>query len=70
MPKLADDQHLYVRAMGKAVRVTALFPGDDAANTYMALHPDEGVIAEIGGIVFIARVRDLGVPFQPKAPTG
>jgi hypothetical protein len=40
--QLTDQQILYVRAMGKAVRVTAVFNSDDDANAYLTAHPDPG----------------------------
>ncbi|WP_414463340.1 hypothetical protein [Hyphomicrobium sp. DY-1] len=69
MPALPDHTRIYVSTMGKAVRVTAIFANDNAANAHLALNPDEGVISEIGDVIFIANVNDLGVdlPHVPSA---
>lgn len=58
--KLQDHQTIYVRSMGKDLRVTAVFTNDDDANTYMEKNRDEGVIAVYGDVVFLANVYDHG----------
>ena len=59
--KMKPQEVLYIRSMGKALRVTAMFLNDDEANDYMAKNPDEGVVAEFDGRVYLANLRDKGV---------
>ena len=58
--KLNKDQFLYIWSMGKRLRVTAVFHDDDAANTYMAKHRNESVIAAFDPYVFLANHHDKG----------
>jgi hypothetical protein len=58
---LKDHQDLYVRSMGKALRVTAIFTSADEANVYMATHSDQAVVAEFAPFVLIANVYDPGI---------
>lgn len=60
--KLSDTQTLYVRSMGKALKVTAMFTDEDKANAYMA-KPDNngGVVAVFGKFILVADVYDNGV---------
>ncbi len=58
--KLNGEQKLYVRSMGKLLRVTAIFASDDEANAYMERHRDEAVVACFGQLVFIANLYDRG----------
>ena len=59
---LDPERHwLYVRSMGKALRVTAIFPSDDTANQYLASHRDQGCIAVFGSYVLIANLYDPGI---------
>lgn len=61
MPKLRNDERLYIHSMGKRLRVTAWFASDDEANNYMSRHKDEGVIAVTkDGLVLLADVHDKG----------
>lgn len=60
MPKLTECQQLYVRSMGKWLRVTACFPTDEAANTFMARNRDHGVVACFGEVVLLANLYDRG----------
>lgn len=60
MAKLTQTDHLYVRSMGKLLRVTAVFATDDEANSYMEAHPDDAVVSCAGGIVFLANCYDSG----------
>jgi len=53
---------LHIRAMGRDVRVTAVFTQEAEANAHMERHPPDGVIAVEGSIIFLADVRDLGMP--------
>ena len=58
--KLNDKQTLYVRSMGKALKVTAIFLTDKAANLYMEKNRDEGVVAQFGHYILIANCYDHG----------
>lgn len=56
---------MYVRSMGKAFRVTAMFSTDEEANAYLEKHPDEGVIATSKtGLVMIANLYDRGATIR------
>lgn len=57
--KLNEKQNLYVRSMGKALRVTAIFSEDDDANRHMA-KSDDAVVACFGRLTFMARKYDKG----------
>lgn len=63
MPKLKDEHVLYVRSMGKALRVTAWFTDEAAANAYMASARgrQEGVVAQFGELILLADMHDKGV---------
>ena len=67
MPKLNPHESLRLCSMGKMFPITALFTTDDDANRYLETHRDEGVIAEIQGVVFIANLY-VSEP-QPKPTT-
>ena len=54
-----ETQNLYVRSMGKLLRVTAIFTSDDDANAYMA-KKDEGVVACFGPYILLANMYDKG----------
>ncbi len=54
MGKLKTIEDLDIYSMGKRFPVTGLFTSDDEANKYMESHKDEGVIAEIQGVIFVA----------------
>ncbi|WP_414462440.1 hypothetical protein [Hyphomicrobium sp. DY-1] len=58
MTVIADEHTVTIRALGREIRVTAIFTTADDANAYMATRPDEGVIAEIAGVVFLANIHD------------
>ena len=62
MTLLDDAQMLYVRSMGKLLRVTAVYDSDDDANTHMGKHNDDAVVACFGHFVFLANVYDKGKP--------
>lgn len=67
MPKLKETEMLYVRSMGKALRVTAIFDNDDEANAYMAQPGnDDAVVAVFGKFVLLARKWDKGIAL-PRA---
>lgn len=65
MPKLKNEHHLYIRSMGKALRVTAWFTSDDEANHWMERNSGHGVVAVLDGLILIANVYDTGHPI-PK----
>lgn len=64
--RLKDHQMLYVRSMGKAFRVTAIFTDDDAANDFMAKNPGHAVMAVFGDVIFLAETNDLGTVIPRK----
>jgi hypothetical protein len=68
--KLKPEHMLYVRSMGKALRVTAIFTNHDEANTYMDTHRDEGCVAVFGSLVLLANLYDQGIniPKEPSCP--
>lgn len=59
--KLPAHQVLYVRSMGKALRVTAIFTDDDDTNAYLAKNRDESVVAVFGDFILIANTYDHGI---------
>jgi hypothetical protein len=59
--KLKEHQKIYTRRMGKAFTTTAITTTDAEANEYCKKHPDEGVIAVYGNLVFIANMYDPGI---------
>ena len=56
---------LYVRSMGKLLKITAAFTDIDFANCYMETHPDDGVVAEIGNTILLANRYDRGMVIKP-----
>lgn len=67
MPKLKEKtEWLYVRSMGKALRITAIFTNDDDANRFMERNPDDAVVACFAGLVFLARKYDRGVTIADR----
>jgi hypothetical protein len=52
---------LYVRSMGKMLRITAAFTDTDKTNDYLAKHDDQGVVAEIESTILIANLYDKGI---------
>ena len=62
-------QILYVRSMGKALRVTAIFPSDAEANAYMSTHDEQACVAIFGPYVLLADKYDPGIPL-PGATVG
>jgi hypothetical protein len=62
MPKMKDEHHLYIRSMGKALRVTAWFTDDDAANAWMERNSGHGVVAVLDGLILVANIYDQGHP--------
>lgn len=56
------EQSLYVRSMGKALAVTAIYTDDDAANDHMMKNRDDAVVAVFGPFIFLASRHDKGTP--------
>jgi hypothetical protein len=59
LTKVPDLIDLYVRSMGKRLRVTAIADNDDEANAHMAT-TDDAVIACVGPLVLMANMYDKG----------
>ena len=59
--KLKPEHMLYVRSMGKALRVVAIFTSADESNRYMETHRDTGCVAEFGPYIFLANLHDHGI---------
>lgn len=59
--KLKDEQRLYVRSMGKLLRVTAIFQDDATANDWLERNSDDAVVAVFGHYVLTAKKYDKGV---------
>ncbi len=62
--KETGDVQLFVRSMGRLLRVTALFDSTDEANAYMEKHKDQAVVAEIPAtplVILLANVHDKGL---------
>ena len=59
--RIKDPIKIYIRSMGKALRVTGIFPSDDDANVFMEKHQDDGVVAVVGDFIFTANLYDRGV---------
>jgi hypothetical protein len=62
--KLLPEQVVYVRSMGKALRITAIFGDDAGANAHMEKHSNEAVVACFGHLVFLANVYDRGTRIE------
>lgn len=63
---LTATEVLYIRSMGKALRIVAMFTSDDAANDYMARHDTAAVVAVLrNGCILLADKYDTGTPI-PK----
>lgn len=59
---------LYVRSMGKALRVTGVFATDAEANAHLARHDQDAVVAvSSGGLVLTANRHDVGADIGEKA---
>lgn len=52
---------LFVKSMGKLLRVTAAFENVDEANKHCEAHKDDGVVAEIGETILLANLYDTGL---------
>jgi len=66
--RLKAEQSLYVRTMGKALRVTAIFTDMAACNAYLERHRDEGVVAEFAPFIFVAHLHDHGITIPKETP--
>ncbi len=66
------DVQLFVRSMGRLLRVTAMFDSSDEANAYMEKHKDQAVVAEIPAytpLILLANVHDKGQWAEKSATT-
>lgn len=61
---LDPDQPLYVHALGREIRVTAVFQTADEANAFMEGNPGQGVLACYGPLICFARLSDLGFKIE------
>ena len=60
--KLKPEQKLYVRSMGKMLRVTAIYDNDDDANAHIDRSDnDDGVVAVFRPFVLLANLHDKGI---------
>lgn len=65
--RLTDTESLYVRSMGKALRVTAIATSDAEANAHMSTHRDDACIAVFGSFVLMAHRYDHGIVIPREA---
>ncbi len=63
--KLNEEQNLYLKSMGKALRITGIFESIDDCNNHCSKCND-GVIAEFGKYIFTADIYDKGLPIINK----
>jgi len=59
--RVGATEHLYIRSMGKALRVVAVAATDDEANADMERHPTWAVVACFPGRIYLADRYDPGV---------
>jgi len=64
--KLTDTEHLYIRSMGKALRVVAIAESIDAANEFMARNRGTALVACLGSLCLMADKNDNGITI-PRA---
>jgi hypothetical protein len=64
---LTDDQTLYVRSMGKMLRVTWLAHDLDEANWIMEQDSRQALVAEFGPYLLLAEKWDLGNSPEARA---
>jgi hypothetical protein len=64
---IPDEQRLYIRSMGKLLRVTAVALTDDAANAHMARHDNDALVAIVNGLRLMADKHDPGQDFDRNA---
>lgn len=62
--KLPEHQSLYIRSMGKALRVTAICTSESDANLHMERNINDAVVAEIAPFIFMANKYDAGVKIE------
>ena len=62
-----ETQRLYVRSMGKMLRVTAIWPTDAEANADMERHTNDAVVAVFGPHILLADKYDDGHDFDDRA---
>ena len=65
--RLTPQQVVYVRSMGKTLRVTAIFTDESEASAYQARHRGEVQVARFGSVIFIANAYDPGTPIGAAA---
>jgi len=58
--KLNENQKMYIRSMGKALKVTGIFTDVDKTNKFCN-GTNNGVVAEFGKFIFTADMGDKGV---------
>jgi hypothetical protein len=58
--KLNENQNLYIRSMGKALKVTGIFTDSEKTNNFCN-GTNNGVVAEFGKFIFTADMGDRGV---------
>ena len=58
--QMTDTEHLYVRSMGKALRLMAIADTDDDANRYMMRNDRAAVVACFGPLILMADKHDNG----------
>lgn len=58
--KFTSTEHVYIRSMGKLLRITAIATSDDEANSFMSKNDEAAVVADCGGFVFMADRYDHG----------
>jgi hypothetical protein len=63
-----DAVALYVRSMGKIIRVTAIFDNDAEANAHMAKHSEAACVAVSGSLVMLADKYDPGIRVGGATP--
>ena len=63
---MIEDRSVYVAALpmlgARLFKVTAMFTDQTEANRFMEANPDHAVIREEGPVVFLANVKDAGIP--------
>jgi hypothetical protein len=62
-----ERAHLYVRSMGKLLRVTAICISEADANAHMARHDESAVVAMFGPFILLADKWDKGERVDPDA---
>lgn len=59
--KSTPDEKLYIRSMGKSLRIIAIATSDDEANAFMEHNDGAAVIACFGPFVLMADKYDRGM---------